>query len=118
MSYMPTKVFSVATMASDVTLSTYVALPYSFHRAYLEVPTMTSGCNVYVQGCATATGTYRRICNAVTAVTGATPVPWNVNSSITQTVVELPLIMPFMKVELSTAMTATSGVEFKIICVP
>lgn len=116
MSYLPTRVYAFATMASGSTLSTYVNVPVSFNKILLEVPTMVSGTNIYMKGALSASGTFRRIMNPSTNVTGIAPSYFNIASSVTGgNFVEVPFCFPYMKVELTTAMTDTVT-NFNLVC--
>jgi hypothetical protein len=116
MSYLPTRVFAFATMASGSTLSTYINVSVSYNKILLEVPTMTSGTNIYMQGAVSASGTFRRIMNPSTNVTGVAPSYFNIASSVTGgNFVEVPFVLPYMKVELTTAMTDTTS-NFNLVC--
>jgi hypothetical protein len=113
MSYGPRSVFAL-NCASNVTLTSALDLGRAWTNVYLEVPTMTSGCNIYVQAAASATGTFHRVyqrANSGTAQVNAVQIP----SSVTQAMVDIPGGFQHLKVELSTAMTATS-VNFKVHC--
>ncbi len=110
MSYAPVQAFSVG-IASLVTLSSALDLSKSYRLASIVIPTMTSGTDVYIQGSDTLAGTYRRIYQM-----GATSVATAVfvASTVTKCVVGLPIGCQFVKIELSTAMTATSA-QFQIL---
>lgn len=112
--YSPPTVYTVS-MASGATVSTGMfTLCRSFHRVYLEVPTMTSGCDIYLQGSSNGT-TFRRIKHPPVNTSAAQVHDWYLASSITQRMVEIPAGFKYIRPELSTAMTATA-VDFKLIC--
>lgn len=108
MAYGPIQVFSV-TLASSVTASSAIDLQKSYARISVAIPTMTSGTDVYLQGASTLAGTYRRINhppNSVSSVVG----PQFVSSSVTQAIVPFQHVNTrFIKIELSTAMTAAAA---------
>lgn len=112
MSYGPRAVYEV-NCASNVTLTSALDLGRAWQNVYLEVPTMTSGCDIYLKAAATSDGTFRRVYTKVNSATVANP--WYVLSSITQCLVDVPAGFQHIKVELTTAMTATS-VNFKVHC--
>lgn len=108
MAHGPVQKFAVATMASGATLSTEVDLSKSFSRVYLEIPSMASGTDVFLQGANASGGTFRRIYMAPSN-SDDTPSAWSVDSTITNCFVEIPGALRFVKVELGTAMTATTA---------
>jgi hypothetical protein len=105
---------SIASMASGETLTAEVDLKQAFDRVLIGIPTMASGADVLLQ-CAAKTGdTYRNLYHEP-IVSSTTPVKIQVDSSITQAYVPFSVLgAQFIKVELSTAMTATSA-QFDII---
>lgn len=115
MSYGPVQVFNIATMASDATLSAAIDLSKSFNKLSLVIPSMTSGTDIYIKAAPTLTGTYMRVFHppsASTSVVGA----WFVGSAVTNCIVPINNTnLQFVKVEFSTAMTASTA-NFKIIC--
>jgi hypothetical protein len=115
MSYGPVQVFSITTMASGATLSSAVDLQKAYNKISLVVPSMASGTDIYLHGSTELAGTYRRINhspNSVSATAGAL----FISSSISNCIVPLNnLHVQYVKVELSTAMTATTA-AFKLIC--
>ncbi len=112
MSYGPRAVYT-QNLASGATLSSALDIGRAWGNVYLEVPTMTSGCDVYLQASDSATGTFRRVYTKVNSATVANP--WYVLSSITQCFVDMPAGFQHIKIEITTAMTATS-VNFKVHC--
>lgn len=115
MSYGPVQVFSLASMTSDVTLSTYIDLKKAYNKISLVVPSMTSGTDIYIKGAPTADGTYMRVYHppsGASSVAGA----WFIGSAVTNCIVPMNHVhLQFLKVEFSTAMTAASAM-FKFIC--
>lgn len=112
MSYGRRSVFTL-NCASAATLTAALDLGSAWQNVYLEVPTMTSGCDIYLHASDSATGTFRRVYTKVNSATVANP--WYVLSSVTQCFVDMPAGFRHIKVELTTAMTATS-VNFKVHC--
>jgi len=107
----------VATMTSGLTLTSEVDLDQAFDHVLLGIPTMASGTDVRVQVAGESGGTYRNI--YLSPQTGGadaqTAVVYNIDSGITQAYIPVPVQgCQHMKVELTTAMTATS-VEFEIV---
>ena len=104
----------VVTMTSGNTLTSEVDLSQSYDKILLGIPTMTSGCDVLIQVAEKSGGTYRNLYHEP-VVDSTTPTKLQINSSVTQAYVPLHIQgSQYMKVELSTAMTATS-VEFDIV---
>jgi len=95
-------------MASGATLSTAISLPGAFTKMMVEIHTMASGTDVYFQGSHDGV-TYRRMWHDTT-ITNTSPGPFYLASSATNCHVDINhLTTPFVKVELSTAMTATTA---------
>lgn len=100
-------------MASGSTLSSAITFTRAWDSMLLEIPTMTSGTDVYLKGSTDGT-TYRRIYHEPT-IANAAPGAVYVTSAVTNCIVELTQgYYPYLKVELSTAMTATPA-TFKVI---
>lgn len=112
MGYGPRAVYTV-NLASNTTLTSALDISRAWRNVYLEIPTMTSGCDIYLQAADSATGTFRRVYSKVNSATVANP--WYILSSITQCLVDVPAGLRHLKVEITTAMTATS-VNFKVHC--
>lgn len=105
---------SIASMASGATLSSEIDLTQAYDKVLVGIPTMTSGCNVLFQVSAISGGTYRQLYHEP-IVSSTTPTKVSVNSSVTQAYVPLSILgARFIKIELSTAMTATS-VRFDVV---
>jgi hypothetical protein len=110
---------TVATMAIDsgTTLSSEIDLGKPWNLLSLRVPTMTSGTNIFIQGAGTTGGNFDRIYTAAGDSAGdTTPEAWEVDSATCQAIV--PFAKPptrYIKIELSTAMTASSAI-FEVIC--
>lgn len=113
MSYGPRSVFTV-NCASNITLTSAIDLGRAWNKVFLEIPTMTSGTNIYIKAADSATGTFRNVYDRVVSSTAAALIV-NIPSSVTNCLVDLPSGLQHVKVELTTAMTATS-VNFKVHC--
>lgn len=112
MSFGEPKIYTVS-MASDATLSSQIPIGAAYQNFALVIPTMTSGTDVYIQGATTDGGTFRRI---YYKATGSAPVACHVGSAVSQAFVNLNANLPgYVKIELSTAMTATPA-TFNIVC--
>jgi hypothetical protein len=100
-------------IASNVTLSSGIDLSRGWKNVYLEIPTMTSATDLYLQA-SSDNSTFRRVfVRANTATAQATALL--IKSSVTQCLVDIPAGLRYVKVELSTAMTASTA-TFKLIC--
>lgn len=111
MSLLPTKVFA-QTMASGATLlTTPLDCGRAFARVYLEIPTMASGTDIYIQASSDGT-TYRRI-----YLLGdySTMTVWSAGSATTQCHVQVPAGFRYYKPELTTALTDTVT-TWRLIC--
>lgn len=104
----------IASMASGETLTAEVEFPVAFDRVLVGIPTMASATNVLFKVAAVAGGTYRQLYHEPVAAT-TTPPAVSISSAVTQAYVPLSIMgARFLKVELSTAMTATSA-QFDIV---
>ena len=114
MGYNPAPAFTVG-IASGLTLSSQVDLGRGWDHITLEVPTMASGCDIFVQGSNSNSGTFRRFYHRIAEGTD-NPTAMNLNSSVTNCLIQLEFVNTrYVKVELSTAMTATSA-SFAFVC--
>lgn len=103
-----------ASMASGSTLTAEVDLNQAFDKVLLGIPTMASGCDVLLQVAASSGGTYRNLYHEST-VGSTTPTKVQIDSSVTQAYVPYNIAgAQYVKVELSTAMTATSA-QFDLV---
>ena len=106
-------IFTVPTIASGATLSSAITIPLSRNHLHLEIPTMASGTDVYIQGSSNGS-TFRRLYHGPT-ISSANPAAVYLNSAVTNCMVDLDSVAcEYIKIELSTAMTATSA-QFKIL---
>lgn len=116
MGYNPTSAFEI-TIASGATLSTSVDLGQGWNHISLEIPTMASGTDIYFQAANEndGSGVFRRFHHRITN-SNDIPVAMSVDSSITNCFVPLEFVRyRYLKIELSTAMTATSA-TFHLVC--
>lgn len=113
MSYGPLSIYTVA-LASAATLTPAVVIPRSFKTIYLEFPTFSTGANIFIQGAATTSGTYRRVYNpALNSSTVGINV-FQILSAASNGLVPIPNGLPFIKIETSEAIN--NGATFNIIC--
>ena len=112
--YTEAKYFTV-TMPSGGTLTSSIDLARGWDSISLEIPSMASGTDIYIQGCRTPGATFRRHHHRPT-ISNSTPGPYFVNSSITNCFIHLENVnMKFLAIEHTTAMTATEAV-YNIVC--
>ena len=108
----PVKAFS-ATINTASTYTSAIDLGGSYAKIGLSIPTMASG-SFYVQVSDEESGTFRRLYHKPVAGTTTPPVVL-IDSSVTNCVVPLEIPAQYMKVEISTITSDSSGV-FKVIC--
>lgn len=103
------------TINSGVTLSDAIDLGRGWQNLSIDIPTMTSGTEIFFQAASEFNGPYRR-CYHLLSNNRSNPNPVEIDSSTTQCIVFLDMIkVRYLKVELGTAMTAT-GATFKVVC--
>lgn len=113
MAYKRTMPFT-ASMASGETLTSEVDLGQAFDQVIVGIPTMASGTDVLIQIAGSSGGTYRNLYHEP-SVGSTTPTKVQINSSVTQAYVPFSVGgSQYIKMELSTAMTATSA-QFDIV---
>ena len=114
MSYGPASAFEV-NIESGATLSTAIDLGQGWDHITVEIPTMASGTDIFFQAANQNDGTFRRFHHRITNGND-TPGPMSIDSSITNCFVPLEFVQyRYLKIELSTAMTATSA-TFHLVC--
>lgn len=113
MSYGPIKPFS-SVIASGATLSAEINLAQNWGTVFLEIPTMASNTQFYIQAANSSGGTYRRVkfpsINSSTVGINDFAIP----SSATGCFVPIPNGLQYVKVE--TTATVDSGNTFRFIC--
>lgn len=102
------------TMTSGTTTSSGFDLGRAFQNVYLEIPTMASGTDFYIQGSSDGT-TFRRLMHPAANSSSVQVHTFVIGSAATNRMVPIPNAFRYFRVELSTAMTDTVSV-FKIIC--
>jgi hypothetical protein len=112
MSFGPIKVFTL-TLASAGTSTSALTMPGEFQRVLLEIPTMTSSSDLYIQGSTDGT-TFRRVMQDVAVTTSVQVNTFTIASAATNRFVPLNAVFPYMKVEATTA--SVTAVTFKLIC--
>lgn len=114
MSFGPITVYSVSTVSAAATITSSFTIPVGCQQAYLEIPTMTSGTDFFLQGSTDGTN-FRRIMTCSPTSSAVYLNTFTIASAGTNRISPIPLAAPYMKVELSTAQVTAS--TYKIICV-
>ena len=112
MSHGPISVFT-KTMSSFSTSTSGYDLGRAWKSCYLEVPSMTSNTELYIQGSgdnSTFRRTYHPAVNSSTAEANV----FAVASSVTNSIIPIPNGFRYVKVEASAVVSFSA--EFKIIC--
>jgi hypothetical protein len=108
------KAFSVD-VTSGATLSSSIDLQQGWSEVSLEIPSFSSGSNIYIQAAATESGTYSRVMfppiNSATVATN----DFTIVSGLANRIIPVPTNYQFIKVELSTHQTDTTS-SFNVIC--
>jgi hypothetical protein len=110
----PVKQFTVG-VASGVTASSALDLGGAYGKYILMIPTLTSGTDVRLQVCGTSDGTFLQLYNPNTITPTQTVSVMNFASTVTNAAVPIEIGAQYVKVEFTTAMTATSA-QFRFIC--
>lgn len=116
MAWEPIRVLPIS-MPSAGTLTSFVDVKQYYQNIYLVLPTFASASDWYVQGCETATGTFRRLKVPVNAANTATVAvnTFVVASGVSNALVPIPAQgIRYLKIEASTA--PADGVQLKLIC--
>jgi hypothetical protein len=100
-------------IASNITNTGGIDLSRAWRNVYLEIPTMTSGTDLYLQA-SSNNSTFRRVFQRVNTATAQAAVV-SIRSSVTNCLVDIPGGNRYVAIELSTAMTASTA-TFKLIC--
>jgi hypothetical protein len=113
MSYGPAKAFTV-TVAASALVTTVADLTKAWANITLEVPSMTSGTELFIQGSSDNT-TFRRIFHPIGSSV-ANPTAQQIASSVTNCFV--PLVnaaVQYLRVELPSGPTSAAH-TFKFVC--
>ena len=112
MAYGPLAVYSV-TMASAGTTTGSLDLQRSWKQMWLEVPTMTSNTELYINA-SSDSSTFRYTYHPMTNSGSPTGNRFLINSAVTGAMVPIPNGLRYLKVESRVAIN--NGAVFKIIC--
>lgn len=104
---------NVLTMAAQGTTTNSIDLKQIWKEIYLEVPTMASASDFYIQG-STDDSTFRRIMQPVPVTTSVQAYDFRIASTVTNRMIPIPANFQFYKIEASTANTA--ALEFNFVC--
>ena len=107
------KAFPVS-MATLATLTSAIDVGGSYKRMLIEIPTMVSGTDIYIQGSNKIDGTFRRIYQSESSSGTRTNVPLAFGSAITNCLVGFVPVCQFIKLEFTTAATANAH-SFKVV---
>lgn len=102
------------TMTSGSTLTSAMDLGGGYNKTMLGIPTMTSGTDVRLRTSDQLDGTYRPIYLEPVAGT-TTPPLLNIASSVSNCYIPINIASRYLKVEHTTATTASAH-EYKVIC--
>lgn len=97
----------VQTMTSGLTLSPAFNLGRAFENVYLEIPTMVSGTDFYIQVANSAAGSFRRVMHPAINTSSVQINTFVIGSAATNRVVPIPNGQQYYKVEFSTFMSDT-----------
>lgn len=106
------KVYTV-TMASGGTLSSECDLGRGYENVYLEIPSMTSNSQHYIQVASVTGGTYRRVCHPAINSSTVGINDLAIHSAATSRLVPIPNGFQFYKIE--TTATCDSGEVYRIL---
>lgn len=114
MSYGPIQRFP-CTMTSGGALTAQVDLRKAWSAVWLEICSMPSNTQMFIQAASTANGTFRRVCHPVTNATiPQTIFEFAIQSGTTSDFVPVPNGFQYMKVE--TTATVDNGTTFFFVC--
>jgi hypothetical protein len=102
------------TMVSGGTSTSGYDFGRAFQKVYLEIPSLTSGTDFYLQASSDGS-TFRRLMQPVVNTSSVQVQTFVIGSAATNRIVEVPAGHRYMKVEVTTALTDTVNV-FKFIC--
>lgn len=103
------------TMTSGNTLTSNVDLSRAWATVHLYIPTMTSATDIYLKAAYSAAANYVRIHEMAANTASVQSNSFTIGSAVSQKMIEVPHGFQFMKVEFSTATTATSQ-QFVFVC--
>jgi hypothetical protein len=104
-----------ATLTTGSTLTSFLDISTrSWDKVYLQVPSMASGSDFYIQGSIDRV-TYSRIMHPILNSTIAFANTFTISSLSTNRIVLIPNGIRYIKIEASTALT-NSAVQFNLIC--
>lgn len=110
----PVKAFAV-TAASGSTYTSAVDLGGAYGKYLFMIPTMTSGSDLGLLVSDLEDGTFRRLYAMAQATPTFTVAAMNFDSAVTNCAIPIDLAAQYIKVEIKSAMTASTA-EFKFIC--
>ena len=108
------KVFS-ADITSGATLSSAINLFQGWGECSLEIPSFSSGSDIYLHAATTENGTYSRVTFPPVNSGTAEVNDFEIASGLANRIIPIPSNYQFIKVELSTGQTDTTS-TFNVIC--
>ena len=104
-----------ATLTTGATLTSYLDLSTrAWGQIYLEIPSMTSGTDLYVQG-SHDSQTFRRVMHPTPNTHDFQINTFSIGSACSNRLVLIPNGLQYVKIEASTLMSSTAH-EFNLIC--
>lgn len=110
----PVKAFTVS-VTSGITSTSAVDLGGAYGKYLFGIPSMTSGTDLGILVCDTVDGTFKALYAKATVTPTFTVAAMNFDSAITNCWVPIDIGAQFVKVDIKTAMTASTA-TFKFIC--
>lgn len=112
MSYGPLTSYSM-TIASFATSSSGVDMGRGWKTMYLQIPTMTSQTQLYIQG-SNDNVTFARVYFPLANATAPVASLFNIPSNVTSAIIPIPNGIRYMKVESTAVVSFTAS--FRVIC--
>ncbi len=113
MSWTPPTVY-VVTMPAAATLTSAFDLQRNWKTVYLDMVTLSTGANLFVQAAAIEGGTFRRVYHPVINSSSAQANVFTITTAASGGYIPIPNGLRFMKIEVGTAPAVQA--EFKLIC--
>lgn len=105
-----------ATMTSGATTTGEIQLGSNWNNVYLEIPSLSSNAEHYINAAGDSGGTYRRVyhpsLNSSTVGTNR----FAIASSVTNALVPIPNGLKFIKVETSATVGSTTAHTYRVFC--
>jgi hypothetical protein len=102
------------TMGATATLTSAYDLGRTWRNVSVEIPSMASASDFYIQASVTESGTFRRITHPVPNTSSVQLNDFRISSAVTARIVPIPADYQYIKIEASTMNTA--ALVFNVIC--